>query len=758
MDDRLMQATRRHVAICLLSLAGLMAPWTASAAGNDVVRLSEFRGEGSQLMLRGQAASADLFIPLSSARRVESAEVDLHLVNSIALIEERSVLRVNFNGVTVGQIRLRRDRPEILATVALPASLWEPGFNRLQFAASQQVEAECASPEAPELWTEIDLYASHLRVEHRPGAAALALADLSGILGTGVGSAHRVTLLTAPDANDGALDQALPMLAQALALRRNYAPLQLRHRQWQASSPSIDDDWDEAARDALPESAFYWPGAVGEAVHVLVGRRDQLEQILPARLTRSIEGAHLSLARTPAVVVDDRLRVPATVRLIVSGDTDADVLTASRVLAEMDDRLNRATQVNALQRQRSEPAQGLLPSRFLVPQRRYRFDSIGEGATFRSSGTFRHTLDFDLPPDFHVPESASFKLYLDFGYGAQMGPGSSLNLLLNDQLIHGIPLDQPGGQSFRAYRLDVPARQLRGGSNTLAFEVALRAPQSPQPCTWVSPEHLVFKLHDTSSLELPAAGSAAVLPDLGLMADTGYPYLQTGETAPVNLYLADRALSGVGLTLAGKLAQAAGIPLQGLVLADWPRDTPAAGNHLLIGTPDALPKALFRDWSAALGRSQRWPYRTLNDWRALINGDELALEGHVEQRGALGDGALLAALANPAGGGTVSVVTADSNARLVDSVDALIQPQVWGQLRGDLAAWRDRESPVHTLQVSGGYVVGDPDQPVNTLRLWLSNNPWYWAIGVLAVVTLAAWLLYRLLLRRNRRQQAKWEQ
>ena len=279
-----------------------------------------------------------------------------------------------------------------------------------------------------------------------------------------------------------------------------------------------------------------------------------------------------------------------------------------------------------------------------------------------------------------------------------------------------------------------------------------------EPCTWVSPEHLVFKLHDTSSLELPAAGSAAVLPDLGLMADTGYPYLQTGETAPVNLYLADRALSGVGLTLAGKLAQAAGIPLQRLVLADWPQNTPAAGNHLLIGTPDALPKALFRDWSAALGRSQRWPYRTLNDWRALINGDELALEGHVEQRGDLGDGALLAALANPAGGGTVSVVTADSHARLVDSVDALIQPQVWGQLRGDLAAWRDRESPVHTLQVSGGYVVGDPDQPVNTLRLWLSNNPWYWAIGVLVVVTLAAWLLYRLLLRRNRRQQAQWEQ
>ena len=751
-------------------VAALLVLPTVSAAGTDVVRLSEYRGEGSQLMLRGQAPSADLFIPLSSASRIDAAEVELHLVNSIALIEDRSVLRVNFNGVTVGQIRLRRNQPEIIATVTLPAALWEPGFNRLQFAASQQVEAQCASPDAPELWTEIDLYTSLLRVEHQGADAPLALTDLSGVFGTGIGSASRVTLLTAPDAGGEALDRALPMISQALALRRNYAALQLRHSAWNAERADLlavesqragaaeDGGWNDSARDALPRSAAYWPGARDEAVHVLAGRRDQLAAILPDNITQGIDGAHLSLARTPAVIVDGETRVPATVRLLVSGETDADVLTAAQVLADMDDRLNRAGRVNALSRERGEPARELLPARFLLPERRYTFDAIGEGRTFRGSGSFRHSLDFDLPPDFHVPESASFRLYLDFGYGAQMGPGSSLNLMLNDQLIHGMPLDQAGGQSFRAYRLDVSARQLRGGSNTLSFEVALRSPQSPQPCTWVSADHLIFTLHGTSVLELPPANSVAVLPDLGLMADTGYPYLHTGDTAPVNLYIADRALTGTALTLAGKLAQAAGIALQELVLADWPRDTPAAGNHLLLGTPEALPDALFRDWDAALGRSQRWPYRSLNDWRALLSGDEAALSGQVEQTGAIGDGALLAALANPAGKGTVSVFTADSNAKLADSMDALIEPAVWGQLRGDLAAWRDRDTPVHTLQVSGGYVVGDPEQPVATLRVWLSNNPWYWALGVLVVVTLAAWLLYRLLLGRNRRQQAQWEQ
>lgn len=775
--EHCMKQRRRHAVALLFALAALLLPGV-STAGSEVIRLSEYRAEGSQLMLRGQDASADLFIPLSLASRIDTAELELHLVSSIALLEDRSVLRVNFNGVTVGQVRLRRDQPEIIATITLPAELWESGFNRLQFAASQQVDAQCASPDAPELWTEIDLYTSLLRVDHRAADATLTLADLSGIFGTGIGSYSRATLMTSPDAdyrandkaNDKALARALPMVSQALALRRSYTALQLRHSVWNAeraaelksalqrADSGDDDDGIAAARELLPTSAAYWPDASTDAIHVLVGRRDELAAILPADITESINGAHLSLARTPAVIVDNTLRVPATIRLLVSGDTDEDVLTAAQVLADMDDPLNRSARIDTLQRQRGEPERGLLPSRFLVPDRRYSVASIGEGRTFRGSGRFRHALDFKLPPDFHVPENASLKFYLDFGYGAQMGLGSSLNLMLNDQLIHGMPLDQPGGQSFRAYRLDVSARQLRGGSNTLAFEVTLRAPQSPQPCTWVSDDHLIFSLHDTSSLVLPAANSVAVLPDLGLMADTGYPYLQTGETAAVNLYIADRALTGTALTLAGKLAQAAGVALQDLVLADWPSDTPAAGNHLLIGTPDALPAALFRDWSAALGRSQRWPYRNLNDWRALLSGNEAALSGQVEQTGAIGDGALLAALANPAGKGTVSVFTADSHSTLADSMDVLIEPAVWGQLRGDLAAWGDRDLPVHTLQVSGGYVVGDPDQPIATLRAWLSNNPWYWAIGVLAAISLASWLLYRLLLRRNRRQQAQWEE
>jgi hypothetical protein len=216
-------------------------------------------------------------------------------------------------------------------------------------------------------------------------------------------------------------------------------------------------------------------------------------------------------------------------------------------------------------------------------------------------------------------------------------------------------------------------------------------------------------------------------------------------------------LRGAALTLAGKLAQAAGMPLGALELAGWPQSAPEAGHHVLLGTPEALPEAVFRDWYAALGRSQRWPYRSLNDWRALLAGDSPALSGEVTQRGSVGDAGLMAALANPAGRGVVTVITAADAPSLSARVDALTQPAIWSQLRGDLATWRDIDSPVHTQQVSPGRIEGDPEEPMSALRLWLSNNPWYWAGALLLVLLVGAWVVYRLLLARNREQQAQWE-
>ena len=60
------------------------------------------------------------------------------------------------------------------------------------------------------------------------------------------------------------------------------------------------------------------------------------------------------------------------------------------------------------------------------------------------------------------------------------------------------------------------------------------------------------------------------------------------------------------------------------------------------------------------------------------------------------------------------------------------------------------------MQVSDKYEVGEADDRWLHLRLWLSNNPWYWLIGFVLVVFVVSLLIYLLLKRRNKQVQDSW--
>jgi len=52
--------------------------------------------------------------------------------------------------------------------------------------------------------------------------------------------------------------------------------------------------------------------------------------------------------------------------------------------------------------------------------------------------------------------------------------------------------------------------------------------------------------------------------------------------------------------------------------------------------------------------------------------------------------------------------------------------------------------------------VGEADDNWLHLRLWLSNNPWYWLIGFIILVFIVSMVIYLLLKRRNEQVQDSW--
>ncbi len=143
-------------------------------------------------------------------------------------------------------------------------------------------------------------------------------------------------------------------------------------------------------------------------------------------------------------------------QLIISGRNDDDVYKATKALAVMDDALNPVDQVTVLSQSQMK-AESLQRHRILSPGEHYTFDDFGVStAQFRNENDFNHRVSFRLPADFYVPENASVKLLLDFAYGAGFGPGSVMNVSVNDELVHGLALTNTNGQSFRDYQLSVP--------------------------------------------------------------------------------------------------------------------------------------------------------------------------------------------------------------------------------------------------------------------------------------------------------------
>jgi hypothetical protein len=260
-----------------------------------------------------------------------------------------------------------------------------------------------------------------------------------------------------------------------------------------------------------------------------------------------------------------------------------------------------------------------------------------------------------------------------------------------------------------------------------------------------------------------------MLPDLARFAAAGFPYVSDDGTAAGTIYVDSAALEGSALTLIGKLAQTVQGPVSGWRVVVGVPDK-ITGQAIVLATADRLSSDYYGNLAAAIARTKRWPYRALEDLRTVSSQPHLtvgnlwsAFFGHTSratpfppqqsltQRTALGDLGVAFELRNPHGTATdtLMVVTADTDAQIADRVQALVQPEVWSQLKGDLVAWREPTAPVYTMEVAQRYEVGSKD-PWLLLRLAVSNNPLPWIAAAAIAAALATAAAFILLRRRKR--------
>ena len=689
------------------------------------VPFSQFMTQDEQVILRNTSGSYTITIPVADRLDIQSAIFHLEYTSSINLLDERSQLAVILNGQNIAQLPLLHAQPNGVVDIRLPNALLKRGFNRLTVAVAQHYSLKCEDPTAPELWTQVNTVRSTFSFQSRLLPLEGKLSQLGLLFDRKSWGAQRLNIAV----SDNEIDQGLKwgaLAAEGVALRVQYVPLQVSRS----------------------------TGIVPNADNVVIGTADQIGSLLGAAPPEPINGSYIGLMPLPSD--------PTHFALILSGRTPDEVERAVSTLCEINFPFpdSPSMVVQDMKFPAYQPYQGQLVAQ---ENTSYRFSDLGFKTTTIQGWThgdapyyFEYALN--LPPDIYAPEASQVEFRLHFAHGAGLRGDSVLNLFVNDTFEDAIYLNNVNGASYRDYKIEVPLRNFKPGPNVIRFTPAM-VPLLSDFCEIIQQQNLLLTLFDDSVVKLPPASHYTRLPDLQLFNQTVFPLASkpAGADLAVQVTAKDSATLGAAWTLLAKLAQKAGVPLNA---ADVSFDHGSTDRNLVvIGAAGQIPAEVMQAAPFNLGTTDKVAYeqpllRPLIEKTAYSPG---GMQADVEGTGGLGNLGIAMQFRSPYDSSkSVFLLSAGDPDLLLKRTAQVVSPMVWNSLHGDVCVWGDGDLAVTGQMIGPTYDMGSVSLNVLT-DYYVSRNPIYFIVGVLALVAILALVIRRRLNRYKLRHHGKGE-
>ncbi|MEZ6001267.1 cellulose biosynthesis cyclic di-GMP-binding regulatory protein BcsB [Hyphomonas sp.] len=678
------------------------------ANGTYVTRIpfAAVRSEWGDIRLLGASAEAAVSINLAPQANILSSRLVMRHVNGLSQSSLKPQLRMALNSHFLAQLPGVTETGAAINEVPIRTDFLQSGYNTLTLDAVQRYTLECQDPLAAELWTDIDAVRSYFEITYERARFSMSLADLDAIITPGVGGVESLGIVTADEVSADTLKWGT-LAAQGVGNR-------LKHTLPKISHLGVSDLSDPSG--GRGSRAF-------DAMDLIV---IAAQEDLPADLRmpgQDIPPGYAYLSIRPSPFNEEHFM------LVISGSTPEGVERGVAAFSTMDFPMDDAPEL--LLAPYDVPAAGVPAVTGPVGvDRTYRFSELGLGDT--SVFGVEHKaieLEFELPADVHFEEGEEVELALDFAYGAHLEPSSVINILANGQFQRAIPMKNANGEVNPGYVMLIEATALKPGLNRLAFEVELSARQEGH-CVSRSMRHLAFVLKGSSTIRLPAAERLAVLPNLALVSETGYPYsgLESRSFAIVASDSDSATLAATWL-MAAKLGQ-----LHGAVFTDADYaigEVPKQQDALLVGATGGL--------SRRLPAELRLSSRSQTVAAQLVSG-AVDLPQALSVRTLGQNGLIVAGETAPGTGRLLTVVTAQTPERLLVAVENLVEPAFWSQMSGGAAIWRDHPATFVTQAPADVFFAGTADATTR-VRMMSGRAPWAWVLGIGVLLFAMATLL-----------------
>jgi cellulose synthase (UDP-forming) len=454
--------------------------------------------------------------------------------------------------------------------------------------------------------------------------------------------------------------------------------------------------------------------------------------------------------------------------LVVTGDRPDDLVAAAEVLVL--ERTLQGPQESGTVKVQPAPRRPDDAPRWLSTEKRITFGDVMQPSQLQGDGSVPVGAYLRLPPDLYYGGKDNLSLHLAYRYnGIPLANESSIQVYANGDYVSSTPLPHTeNASSALSTVVPVPKGDMRPFSNSLMMKFVFQIAKKGQ-CQDTYPLNLQGAVLGDSYLDIAGMPHRAVLPDLELFANAGYPFTRLADLAETGVVLPSAPTAReleLYLMLMGHFGAQTGYPVLNVSVTDpGGMKTDKSKDYIVLGTVDDQPaiqtlnNALPVQFNGAAGLriqdTQGFFAPLERAWWKVKSSDHVN-SGTLETEGGMPD-AMIEGLEWPRGSGRSVVLIALRSQEVVPSfIDAFLRSSQSSAISSSVSVLHS-DTVRHDDRFES-YRIGTDVYHVGSLSWWLSlkllvaDSPWLVPLVVILLCILMAALL-RAWLRRMSRQR-----
>jgi cellulose synthase (UDP-forming) len=307
---------------------------------------------------------------------------------------------------------------------------------------------------------------------------------------------------------------------------------------------------------------------------------------MPAALTiAGSTGPTISMRTNP---VD-----PYSKLLVISGDNGEDLIKAASALT-LQRSLLQGEQVRITSIKMPDPRKPDDAPRWMSTETITHLGDLATTAELQGGGFVPLGVYLRLPPDLFFGAQQVIPLHIGYRYNPlPLDNSSTLQVFMNNAYVSSTPLPhEDKATANRETVLPVQRMNMRPFSNTLKMTFIFQITKTGK-CMDTAPMNLEGSIQKDSYLDIQGIPHLAVLPDLEIFANAGYPFTRKADLADTTVVLPDTAAPEeieLYLTLMGHFGAQTGYPVLNVSVTNSDgMKTDQKKDYIVLGTVDDQP-------------------------------------------------------------------------------------------------------------------------------------------------------------------------